>query len=221
VTAALRPGTCRLFTPLRERLFRRGLRAALGGCTSLLDVGCGPASPLAATGFRGFAVGTDRAWPDLLAARRRGVHAALVCADAAAIGRVFRPRGVDAVLALDVVEHFEREAALGLLAALERIARRRVVVFTPNGFVPQPPAPDNPLQAHRSGFSAAEMRRLGYRVRGIHGLRWLCGAYGDSRFAPGALWRRVSDLTAPVVYFLPRLAFALLCVKEVEAAGAR
>jgi hypothetical protein len=150
-------------------------------------------------------------------ARARGTHAALVRTDAAGLDRAFRPRAVDAVLALDVVEHFDREAAFGLMAAFEGIARRRVVVFTPNGFVPQPPAPDNPYQAHRSGFTADEMRRLGYRVRGMHGLRWLCGACGDSRFAPGALWRRIADLTAPIVYFVPRLAFSLLCVKEVGA----
>ena len=37
----------------------------------------------------------------------------------------------------------------------------------------------------------------------------------ESRWAPGALWRRVSDLTAPLVYRVPHLAFALLCVKDL------
>jgi SAM-dependent methyltransferase len=204
-----------LFTPPRELIFRRALGATLEGCRSVLDVGCGACSPLGAVGFSGFSVGLDLSWPTLAAARASGHHTALVRADAASVDRVFRRGSVDAVVALDVIEHLERERAVELVAALERVARRRVVIFTPNGYVPQPPTPENPHQEHRSGFEAADMQALGYRVRGIHGLGCLCGPFGESRWAPGALWRRVSDLTAPLVYRVPRLAFALLCVKDV------
>jgi SAM-dependent methyltransferase len=207
------------FTPPRELIFRAALRRALAGCDSVLDVGCGEASPLATVGAGGFTVGVDLAWPALAAARARGTHTALVRGDAAAVARFFRPRSFDAVVALDVVEHLEAGAARALLAALEGLARRRVVVFTPNGFVPQPATPENPWQAHRSGFGTGDLRALGYRVRGIHGLGCLCGPYGESRFTPAALWRRVSDLTAPLVYPLPRLAFALLGVKTLAGAG--
>jgi len=137
------------------------------------------------------------------------------------VERCFRPGSVDAAIALDVIEHLERDAALGLIAGLERVARRRVVIFTPNGFVPQPPEPENPHQEHRSGFTADEMRALGYRVRGIHGLGCLCGPFAQSRWRPGLFWRRVSDLTALPVYFLPRLAFALFCTKDVHGADGR
>jgi SAM-dependent methyltransferase len=204
------------FTPPREIIFRRALAATLAGCRSVLDVGCGARSPLGAVGFSGFAVGLDASGPALAAARAYGRHAALVRADAATVDRVFRPASFDAVVALDVIEHLERERALALVAALERVARRRVVIFTPNGYVPQPPTPENPYQEHRCGFDADDMRALGYRVRGIHGLGCLCGPFGESRWSPGAFWRRVSDLTAPLVYRVPRLAFALLCVKDME-----
>ena len=205
----------RAFTPLRARLFHRALRTALRGCRSVLDVGCGAESPLGAVGFRGVALGVDVSRAALGAARAQGVHAGLVQADAATLAYVFRPRSVDAALALDVVEHLEREAALALLQTLECLARRRVVVFTPNGFVPQPPAPENPHQQHRSGFTADEMRDLGYLVRGMYGLRCLSGPFGEARWRPGFVWRRVSDLTAPLVYGAPRLAFALFCTKEI------
>src|SRR4029077_9375832 len=82
----------RAFTPLRARLFHRALSAALGGCRSVLDVGCGPDSPLGPAGFRGVAIGVDVSPGALHAARTRGVHAALVQADAGSVARVFRPR---------------------------------------------------------------------------------------------------------------------------------
>lgn len=209
------PTRFQLFTPLRELIFRRALGAALRGCDSALDVGCGPASPLRAAGFPGLLVGVDVSSSTLRAARVADPGAMLVRADAATAGRLFRPRSFDAVVALDLIEHLEREPAFALIAALERLARRRVVLFTPNGWVPQPPAPDNPYQEHRSGFTVDDLRALGYRVRGIHGLGWLCGPYAEVRWRPRALWRRASDLTAPIVWRVPRLAFALLGVKEV------
>ncbi len=214
-----RPGsrTFRFFVPLRERIVRRTLRVALRDCRSVLDVGCGQASPLAAAGFRGFAVGVDLAWSELRLAQTHGAHTALVRADATGVDRVFRRAAFDAVLALDVIEHLERDAALDLVAALEALARRRVVILTPNGFVEQPPAPANPHQEHRSGFTARDMRRLGYRVRGIRGLRWVCGSFAEVRWRPALLWRRVADLAAPLVYMLPGAAFALFCVKEMDA----
>src|SRR5262245_61389767 len=124
------------FTPPREIIFRRALGATLVGCRSVLDVGCGARSPLGSVGFSGFCIGLDLSWPTLSAARAYGHHSALVRADAASVDRVFRPRSVDAVVALDVIEHLERDAAIGLITALERVARRRVVIFTPNGYVP-------------------------------------------------------------------------------------
>lgn len=206
-----RPG----FVPLRERLYRRALRAALDGCATVLDVGCGPRSPLAAAGYRGRAFGVDVAPVSLAAARALGFHAGLVRAEATRVARVFRARSVDAVVALDLIEHLERDAALALVASFEQVARRRVVLFTPNGFVAQPPAPDNPFQEHRSGFTVADLRRLGYVVQGVHGLRWLLGPYAECRLRPAVLWRRVSDLTAPLTAAIPQLAFGLLARKDL------
>jgi len=205
------------FVPFREHVFRAALRRALAGCRSVLDVGCGVASPLAALDVDAFSIGLDRCLPDLRRARSAGTHRVLVCADASTVDELFAPRSIDAVVALDVIEHLEREAGLALVRRLERVARRRVVVFTPNGFVPQPGTAENPWQEHRAGFSVRDMRDLGYRVRGIHGLWPLFGAFGECRLRPGALWRRVADGTAPIVYLLPTLAFGLLCVKDLEA----
>jgi len=212
----LRP-SLQAFVPLRERLFRRALARSLRGCDSVLDVGCGPASPLEKVGYPGIAIGLDVSEHELRQAKRRGFHAGFIRADVATLESVARPRSVDAVVALDLIEHLPRERALRLLDTFERTARRRVVVLTPNGFVPQPGTRENPFQEHVSGFSVADMRAHGYRIRGVLGPWFLFGPFGDVRLRPGMVWRRVADVTAPLVYPLPRTAFALLCTKDVGA----
>lgn len=75
---------------------------------------------------------------------------------------------VDTVLALDVIEHMEKEEGLRLLHQAKRIARHQVVVFTPLGFYPQSYAPDEldrwhmhggRWQSHRSGWEPEEFGR--------------------------------------------------------------
>ena len=209
------------FTPLRERLFRRALARALAGCRSVLDVGCGDSSPVARVAGGRFTVGVDLAPSALAAARRARTHAAFVRADARVVADVFRPRSVDAVVALDLIEHLERAEALRFLDALARVARRRVVIFTPNGFVPQPPTPENPYQEHRSGFTVDDLRVRGFRVQGMLGLRHVLGPFAEPRWPPAVVWRRVADATAPLVHFAPRLAFALLATRDLVSGRSR
>ena len=75
---------------------------------------------------------------------------------------------VDTVMALDVIEHMEKEEGLRLLHEAKRIARHQVVVFTPLGFFPQSHAPDEldrwhmhggRWQSHRSGWEPEEFGR--------------------------------------------------------------
>ena len=191
---------------------------AIGPAKSVLDVGCGTSSPLA-EGRDRFErlVGVD-AFPEAIeASRARGSHDELIELDVRRLDEHFAPRSFDAVVAIDLLEHLERTEGLELLAGMERVARQRVVVFTPNGFVEQGPREANPFQVHRSGWSATDLESLGYRVTGIHGLRVLRGEEASIRFRPERAWSLASDLTQPVVRRVPRLAFHLLGVKEVAA----
>ena len=64
------------------------------------------------------------------------------------------------VQCLDVIEHLEKNRGWLLLEHLARIACRRALLFTPNGFRPQ--ESDNPYQVHRSGWTADELRSEGW-----------------------------------------------------------
>jgi hypothetical protein len=79
-----------------------------------------------------------------------------------AIG-LFPDKSVDTVFALDFIEHLDKPDGLRMLREAERVARRQIVVYTPNGFYPQsyedPRKPDRwgmdggLWQTHRSGWA--------------------------------------------------------------------
>jgi predicted TPR repeat methyltransferase len=189
---------------------------AVGPAKSVLDVGCGSSSPLA-EGRDRFErlVGVDAFPESIEASRARGLHDELIELDVRKLGERFSPRTFDAVVAVDLLEHLERSEGLELLAEMERIARQRTVVFTPNGYVEQGARGANPFQVHRSGWSVSDLESLGYRVTGVNGLRLLRGEEASIRFRPKRAWSLAADLTQPLVRRVPQLAFHLLAVKEV------
>lgn len=196
--------------------YHRVLREVVlgSGCESLLDIGCGEKSPIHLfTSAIPRTVGVDAHGPSLEASRDAGVHGEYVQLDITEIGGRFQSRSFDCVVALDVIEHLSREEGLRLLDAMETIAGKRVVVFTPNGFLFQPPEPGNPHQEHVSGWTAAEMRDRGYDVIGIAGWKPLRGPYVKPRWRPHAVWERLALLTEHAFESRPDSAFQILCVR--------
>jgi len=207
--------------PRRALLWERSADAItplLRGQTGL-DLGCGAGSRLPFDRLRWY--GLDQHLPSLARARRRGGYRGLVCADVRHLARVVRPSAVDVVVALDVVEHFDKSDGLALIEGMERVARRRVILVTPNGLVPQEPSTleHNPWMAHRSGWTVEELRGLGYRVRGYSGWKGCAGPGCWIRTNVDALFQLLMTLTQPFVDSRPHLAFHLLAWKDVDSAG--
>jgi len=134
------------------------------------------------------------------------------------IGDCFEPKSFDCVLASDLVEHLTEQDGLNLIAQMEMIAKKKVIIYTPNGFLLQREEYGNPMQKHLSGWTAGQMIQLGYRVIGIEGLRCLRGEMAKIRWWPSRFWLMVSLLTQLLTTNLPHLAFRILCVKDVDVA---
>jgi SAM-dependent methyltransferase len=183
---------------------------------SVLDLGCGTHSPLGQLSRRPpYSVGVD-AFPDALReSQAKRIHEEYRQLDVRKVDEEFAPRSFDVVLALDLLEHLARRDGEELLAKMEHIARRRVVVFTPNGFITQGPHGGNPLQVHKSGWTVKQMRHRGYTVRGVNGIRGIRGEGAEIRLKPLRFWGYTSDLSQPLARRLPALAFQILCVKEL------
>ena len=104
-----------------------------------------------------------------------------------------------------------------LMENMEKSARK-VIIFTPNGYVPQAEeyVKENPFQAHLSGWTVIEFKKKGYQVRGINGLKWLRKENAKVRGRPKLLWIALAEITQWITARVPRLAFQLLAVKETD-----
>jgi SAM-dependent methyltransferase len=180
----------------------------LGPDARVLDVGCSDGRGSEVLRRRG-AHGVDIYRPALVSARDAGRRLPVTQADVRELP--YCDDSFDAVVALDVVEHFDKPDALCVLLELERVSRSLVVVVTPSGFVPQPPTEDEPWQEHRCGFEAGEFERLGYDVAGLGGPAALRGAYGSFRW--GVVGKVATAVAIPAFKRRPESAFALLAVK--------
>jgi hypothetical protein len=133
---------------------------------SVLDVVCGLSlkSQYVPADVR---VGVDVYRPYLQAVEADCPHV-LVNAHVAELARLFLPKSFDLVMALDIVEHMEKDAALAMLRDCEQIARVAVIVETPSGYVPQDidiwDRGGDHWQTHRSGWTAKDFESLGYAV---------------------------------------------------------
>ncbi len=67
----------------------------------------------------------------------------------------------DLVLAIDILEHFEKADGVRFLTELKRIARQAALVSTPKEFIPQE-IPANPYENHRSHWLADDLIQVGF-----------------------------------------------------------
>ncbi|HTV42228.1 MAG TPA: class I SAM-dependent methyltransferase [Candidatus Sulfotelmatobacter sp.] len=194
-------------------LNRLALRKALEGCDSVLDVGCGKSRALRELGIKR-SVGIEGYAPDLEEARRLNTHDELILGDVRRLEDYFSPGQFDAVIAMDVIEHLVKDDGLRLMQGMEKIARRKVVLFTPSGFLPQRHLEKADLQEHLSGWEAAEMERYGYQVEGLLGPKKLRGEFHAIKGRPKIAWAVVS-LIGHLFWtrWHPAKAAAIFCVK--------
>jgi len=192
----------------------RELRCVFNDCSTVLDVGCGNWSPVRfLEGAR--LTGLDGYGPALEEARKNRTHDEYISGDVTRISELFPTRKFDACVALDVIEHLHKEEGWRMVDEMERLANKRVVIFTPNGFVPQK-SQDGDLQEHLSGWTADEMRSRGYRVLGMYGPKKWRGEYHRIKYHPQPLWVLLSMLAHYThTRSHPEKAAAIFCVKEL------
>lgn len=195
----------------------------LGGCKTILDVGCGDKSPIRLFEKKYTTLGIDGHKASIQLSKQHKIHDYYIVGNLKNLDKLVMKKSFDAVIALDVIEHFEKEDGYKLLDDMEKIAKKRVIFVTPNGFIPQYNK-GNKLQAHLSGWTTKDFRKRGYKVEGIYGTKF-CNIFrteeAELRWRPKILWTFIWGVLVELSHYLytkknPEYSIALLAVKKLS-----
>lgn len=199
------------------------LQRELKDCESVLDLGCGSSSPLQYCSNIKYSVGVEAFSPYLEKSKRKKIHTEYI------EGKIenldFPENSFDSVIMIEVLEHLPTGIGLEILKRAEKWATKKVIVSSPNGFLPEEAVDNNPLQKHVSGWDYYKMKKLGFKSYGLAGLKFLRqkgqnDTTGDDltstiRFRPKIFWLGVAALSQLFTYFVPQAAFELFSVKKI------
>ncbi len=195
------------------------LRCLIRRNASVVDLGCGPSSPLRFV-RKGRSLGVDAGKDAIAESKRQNIFSDYLVAD---ITKHKFTQKFDVACAFDVLNMLDKKDSLKLLNKMEHMAKR-VVVLVPNGVLAEPANMEAVAKSkyktefkylrYRSSWTAKEMRRLGYKVIGINGLKLLRTSNAVPRIPIiGVL---LSDFSQYFVQYFPSMAFHLLCYKDVK-----
>ena len=197
-------------------LVKLALRKALVGCSSVLDVGCG-FSPLLRQLGVSHAAGIEGYQPAFEKAQQLKTHDQIVLGDVRELLRHFSEGQFDACIAMDVIEHLPKEDGLRLMHDMEKIAKKKVIFFTPNAILLYRHSVNRDLQEPLCGWEAGEVKGYGYEVAGMLGPKKLRGEYHALLRRPMIFWGMVSFLSQIFrIRHHPEKAAAILCVKKIN-----
>jgi SAM-dependent methyltransferase len=203
------------------------LRKNLESCESVLDLGCGPSSPLQYCKDIKHSAGVEAFKPYLEESKKRKIHSEYLEKKVEDVD--FPENSFDAVIMIEVIEHLPQDEGYAMLKKAEKWARKKVIVSTPNGYLEQSPYDSNPLQKHLSGWNIKTMKKIGYRSWGLSGFKFIrcenpAGAGRDQddfmasiRLRPKMLWFAVATLSQFFTYYFPKHAFEIFCVYSVKS----
>lgn len=195
--------------------YHSALSKATIGFDSILDVGCGTKSPLMYVRGEITKVGVDAHLPSIEISKAKGIHDSYINAQFSELNEKCSENSFECVLANDVLEHLDYESGMAFLDDLERIAKKRIIIFTPNGFVPQRPYNNNPWMLHKSGWTSRSMESRGYKVAGINGIKSLRGELCSYKHKPLFFWKAISWLSQFYTSRNPAFAYQIFCVKDL------
>ena len=196
--------------------YARSLEKEVVRYKSLLDVGCGAYSPIKLFSNKmEYVVGVDIFEPSIEKSRAARIHNDYKNVNVLELDKHFEPNSFDCVISSDLIEHLTKDDGNKLITMMEKIASKKVVIYTPNGFFPQSEFDGNKFQVHISGWEIDEMQKKGYRVVGINGNKMFFGEFGKIRWKPKVFWGRIALMTQFYYEKNPKNAFGIMCIKDL------
>lgn len=106
--------------------------------------------------------------------------------DASKIMDIFVDHTFDLIIATDLIEHLNKEDGLQFIKSAEIIAKKAIIIFTPNGFLDtekyQAKDVHSDLDIHKSGWTEEEFKELGFETELVKDLH----NFGEVKF--DGLW---------------------------------
>ncbi len=210
--------------------FYRLLKKELKGYKSVLDVGCGVNSPLAKIDKFFYLEGIDlvpiksnkRIYDKSIKGNtlpmeqyESKIHDKYVRGNILNIEEYYKDKSFDVVVLFHVLEHLKRSVGKAFLEKLENIAKYKIIICTPNGFVPQDPLYGNIYQEHISGWYIKDFKARGYKTYGLRGFKFIRGEFAAIKYKPWYIWLFLSYLSEYVTIPFSQLAFELMAVKTL------
>lgn len=191
------------------------LRRDLADCETILELGCGQKSPILQIDY-GKKTDAIDIWGSYVVQHNEAgdYHK---CQQGDILEFNFPQKAYDAVVMLDALEHLPRGKVreIGLFDRMERCARKKVILFTPNGYIPNDEIDGNPYQIHLSVWRPGDYEARGYEVLGGTGLRYLFNKASCPK-RPQSIFYLLGMISQPLIYHFPKLAFHSYAVKELE-----
>ncbi|MCX6766943.1 MAG: class I SAM-dependent methyltransferase [Candidatus Moranbacteria bacterium] len=216
-------------SPFFSSIFRTTvfcLKKNLKDCESVLDLGCGLSSPLQYAKNIKYSVGVETFKPSFEESKEKKIHTEYLEKKVENVD--FPENSFDAVIMIEILEHLPENVGYAMLEKAGKWAKKKVIVSTPNGFLPQNPYGNNPFQKHLSGWEIGTMEKLGFRCRGLSGFKFIRfdtpvegSRYQDDfmasiRLRPRFFWFVMATLSQLIAYPFPKYAFEIFCVKKIK-----
>ncbi len=97
-------------------------------------------------------------------------QAQTVCSDTLAFLKNAPDKSYDVVSLIDGLEHMDKPTGVKVLKEMKRVARKKILLFTPNGFVKNEPVDTwgvkggDEYQKHLSGWTTEELKEYKFEV---------------------------------------------------------
>jgi 2-polyprenyl-3-methyl-5-hydroxy-6-metoxy-1,4-benzoquinol methylase len=202
------------------------LQKELSNCQTVLDLGCGPSSPIKNIKNIKYSVGVEKFKPYLLLSKKQKIHNKYIQQDILTIN--FPKKSFDAVLLTEVLEHLSKKDGKKLIKKCQKWAIKKIIISTPNGYFPMGQIDKNKYQEHLSGWTINELQSMGFICRGVSGLKFFYTSnnrvdsliknqyYQNIRFKPKKIFYFINGIFQIFNYYFPKLTFGIFAVKSYE-----
>lgn len=121
----------------------------------------------------------------------------------------------DLVIGFDLIEHLAYHDGLKFLYEIDRITKHVSMLYTPNGFLWQPPSKNNIWNAHLSGWTPKQLKKLGWnKIYGHGGIKYYFGPYGLRKKDFNSISLIFHFLLLPFIRIFPIFAFSFSAIKH-------